>query len=72
MNVAHIVEVRNAHTVLVGNPKWRRSCWRKFRWKGIKMRLSESAYQSVGWVEVHLDRGRLIAVADTVINLRLL
>jgi len=27
MNVARIVEVRNAHTVLVGKHKCKRSCW---------------------------------------------
>jgi hypothetical protein len=27
MNVARVVEVRNAHTVLVGKAKWKRTCW---------------------------------------------
>ena len=41
MNVARVVEVINARRVLVGRPKWKRSCWGPgFRWKGIKMRLS--------------------------------
>jgi hypothetical protein len=49
MNVARIVEVRNAHAVLVGKPKWKGSCWRlRCRWKDIKMRIRVEA--GLKWV----------------------
>ena len=42
----------------------------KRRWENIKINLQEVGYKSMDWIDVVQDRGRLRALVNTVMNLR--
>jgi hypothetical protein len=70
--VAHIVEERGVHRVLVGKPEGKRPSGRpRRRWEdNIKMDVQEVGGGCVDWLELAQDRDRWRALASTVRNLR--
>jgi hypothetical protein len=62
------------YKVLVGKSERKRPVGRRrSRWEdGIRMYLSETGWGSVGWIQLAQDRDRWRAVANTVMNLRVL
>jgi hypothetical protein len=71
-NVAHMVEIRNACSILIGNPEMNRPLGRPVcRWEGnIKMDIREAGWEVVDWMQLVLDRDQWRTVVNTVMNLR--
>ena len=71
-HVAHMVEGRGVHRVLVGKPERKRPLGRpRRRWEdNIKMDLQEVGGSYGDWMEVTQDRDRWRALVSTVINIR--
>jgi hypothetical protein len=67
-------EERKVYTVLVRKPEGKRPLGRpSHRWEdGIRMDLREIGWESVEWIQLAQDRGRLRALVNTVMNLRAL
>jgi hypothetical protein len=67
-------EERKVYRVLMGKPKGKRPLERpRRRWEdGIRMDLREIGWGSVDWIQLAQDRDRWRAVANTVMNLRVL
>jgi len=70
--VAHMVEGRGVHSVLVGKPEGTRPLGRpRHRWEdNIKMDLQEVGGGCGDWMELAQDRDRWRAFVSTVMNLR--
>jgi hypothetical protein len=73
-NVAHMGEERNVYRVLMGRPEGKRPLGRPRRkWEnGIRMKLREIHWGSVDLIHLAQDRDRWRAVANTVMNFRVL
>ena len=69
--MAHMVEGRGVHRVLVGKPEGKRTLGRpRHRWEdNIKMDLQEVVGASGDWMELAQDRDRWRALVSTVMNL---
>jgi hypothetical protein len=67
-------EGRNVYRALVGKTEGKRPLERpRCRWEdGIKMELRENGWGHVEWIHLAQDRDRWWAVANAVINLRVL
>jgi hypothetical protein len=65
-------EVRGAYKILVGKPEGRKPVGgRRRRWEdNIKMDLKEIGFGDVDWIDLALDMDRWLALANTVMNLR--
>jgi hypothetical protein len=73
-NVARMVEYRNAYRLLVGKPEGKRPLGRpRRRWvDNIRMDLGEIGFGGVDWIDLVQDRDKQRALANAVINLRVL
>jgi hypothetical protein len=74
-NVEHMGEERKLYKVLVGKPKGKKPLERpRRRWEdGIRMDLRETGFGGGGhWIRLAQDRDRWRAVANAVMNLRVL
>jgi hypothetical protein len=71
-HVARMGEVRGAYKILVGRPEGRRPLGRpRRRWKdNIKIDLRKIWFGDVDWIHGAQDWDRWLALANTVINLR--
>jgi hypothetical protein len=70
-HVARMWERRNAYRLLVGKPEGRRRLGRpRRRWlDSIRMDLVEVGWSDVDWIGLAQDRGRWIALVNSVLNL---
>jgi hypothetical protein len=73
-HAARMGEKRNAYRILVGKPEGKRPLGRcSHRWENnIKMDLGEIGWFGMDWINLAQDRGHWRALANTVMNLRLL
>jgi hypothetical protein len=73
-HVARTGEGRNVYRVLVGKPEGKRPLGRpRRRWKdGIRMDPGEIGRGGVDWIHLALERDRLRAVVNAVMNFRVL
>jgi hypothetical protein len=73
-HVAHMGEERNVYRVLMGKPEGKRPLERpRHRWEdGMSMDLREIGWGSVEWIQLAQDRDLWRALANTVMNLRVL
>jgi hypothetical protein len=64
--------MRNAYTILFGEPEWKRPLERpRRRWdNSIKVDLREIVSEGVDWINMAQDRDRWRALVNTVMNLR--
>jgi hypothetical protein len=67
-------ETRNTYRILVGKPEGKRPLGRPRRsWvDNIKIDLREIGWDGVDWIELAQDRDQWRALANTVMNLRVL
>jgi hypothetical protein len=65
-------ETRNAYRILVEKPGGKRPLGRsRCRWvDNIKMDLREIGWDGMDWIELAQDRDQWMALANTVMNLR--
>jgi hypothetical protein len=65
---------RKVYRVLVGKPEGKRPLVRpRRRWKdGTRMVLRKTDWVSLEWIQLAQDRGRLRALVNMVMNLRVL
>ena len=70
--MAHMVEGRDVHKVLVGKPEGKRPLGRpRRRWENnIKMNLEEVGRGCGDWMELAQDRDRWRALVSTGMNFR--
>jgi hypothetical protein len=60
-------EMRNACSILVGNPERKRPLGRpRNRWKYIKMDLKETGWLVVDWIHLSQDRDQQWGLENTV------
>jgi hypothetical protein len=73
-HVALMGEERNVYRVLMGKPEGQRPFGRpRRRWEdGIRMDLREIGWWSVDWIQLTQNRDQWRALANTVMNLRVL
>jgi hypothetical protein len=73
-NVAHMGEERNVYRVLMGRPEGKRPLGRpRHKWEnGIRMKLREIHWGSIALIHLAQDRDQWRAVANTVMNFRVL
>jgi hypothetical protein len=71
-HVAGMGEKRNAYRLFMGNPEGRRPLGKpRRRWlANIRMDLVEMGWGDVDWIGLSQDRGRLRALVNSVLNLR--
>jgi hypothetical protein len=71
-HVAQMGEKRNAYRLLVGKPEGRRPLGRpKRRWlDNVRVDLVEGGWGDVNWIGLAQDRGRLRALVNSGLNLR--
>jgi hypothetical protein len=71
-HMARMGEVRGAYNILVGKLEGRRPLLRpRRRWEdNIKMGLREIGFGDADWVNLAQDRDMLLALVNTVMNLR--
>jgi hypothetical protein len=67
-------EKRNAYRILVGKPEGKRPLGRpRHRWlDNIRMDVREIVWGGMDWIDVVQDRDQWRALANTVMNLRVL
>jgi hypothetical protein len=65
-------EVRDAYSILVERPEWRRPLERpRRRWEdNIKMDLREIGFGDVDWIHLAQDWDRWRALVNTIMSLR--
>jgi hypothetical protein len=70
--VARLVEKRNAHRILVGNPEGNRRLGRpRYRWvDNIKMGLTDIGWGGVDWIYLAQDMDKWRALVSKVMNFR--
>jgi hypothetical protein len=73
-HVARMGEERNVYRVFMGKPERKRPLGRpRRRWEDrIRTYLREIGWGSVDWIQLAQDRDRWRALANTVMNLRVL
>jgi hypothetical protein len=73
-HVARMGEERNVYRVLMGKPEGKRPLGRpRHRWEdGMSMDLREIGWGSVEWIQLAQDRDQWRALANAVMNLRVL
>jgi hypothetical protein len=73
-HVAHMGEMRNVYSILVGEPEGRRLLGRpRHRWEdNTGMDLGEIGFGVVDWINLAQDRDRWQDLVNTVMNLRVL
>jgi len=71
VHTEYMVEVRNINSCLVGKSEGKRPLVRhRCRWEeNIKVDLTETGCEDVGWIRLAQDRNKLRAVVNTVINI---
>jgi hypothetical protein len=71
-HVARMRELRNAHTILVGNPEGKRPLVRpRRRWvDNIKIDLREIGQDGMNWIDLAQDREQWRVLVNTVMNLQ--
>jgi hypothetical protein len=70
-HVARMGEVMGAYNILVGRPEGRSPLGRpRRRWDNILMYPRETGFGDVDWIHLALDKDRLWALVNTVMNLR--
>jgi hypothetical protein len=70
-HVACMIELRNACSILIGKPAWKRPLGKpRRRWEvNIRMDLREIGWESVVLIHVAKDTDQWRALANTVMNL---
>jgi hypothetical protein len=65
------MKIRNSYNILVGKPEGKRPLGRpRYRWKdNIKMFVTETGLDSVGWIHLAQDGDQWQALVNTVVNL---
>jgi hypothetical protein len=73
-HVARLEDMRNAHNILVGKPKWKRPLGRlRCRWKSNnRIDPRQIMWEVVDWIHVAQDMHRWWALVKTVKNFQLL
>jgi hypothetical protein len=63
-------EKKNAYRLLVGNPEGRRPLGRpRHKWvDNVRMDLGEVGWGDVDWIGLAMDRNRLRALVNSVLN----
>jgi hypothetical protein len=65
-------DMLDAYRMLVGKPDGRKPLWRRRhrREDNIKIYLGDMGWGGMDWIDLAQDRDQLMALADTVMNLR--
>jgi hypothetical protein len=69
-----MIDIRNAHKILVGKPERERPLGRyRHKWKdSIRMDLRETRWEHVDWIDLAEDRDQQQALVNMVVNLQVL
>jgi hypothetical protein len=70
-HVAHMGQIRNAHSILVEKPEGKRPLGRTWHRceDNIRMELRETGWEGVDWMHLTWDRNQWQALVNMVMNL---